>query len=108
MLDIVVMCNILNLKRGNYAKRKKDIYMIAIQTKYIGATNHKPSRIKAFTCNGHSCVIARDYELNEVDLHFKAVRALVEKHKLNWDISKMNYGGVKGGFVFTFPSSVVS
>jgi len=27
---------------------------------------------------------------------------------LDWDISKMNYGGVKGGYVFTFPSSVVS
>ena len=108
LLDIVVMCNILNLKRGNYAKRKKDIYMIAIQTKYLGATNTKPSRIKAFTCNGHSCIISYDYALSDAKLHFKAVKALVSKCKLDWDISKMNYGGVKDGYVFTFPSSVVS
>ena len=87
--------------------------MIAIQTKYIGKTNHKPSRIKAFTCSGYSCVIRyndsnnRDYELSEVDLHFKAVRALVEKHKLNWNVSIMNYGGVKDGYVFTFHDSIV-
>ena len=81
--------------------------MIAIQTKYIGATNTKPSRIKAFTCSGYSCVIARDYELNDVDLHFKAVRALVEKHKLDWNVSIMNYGGVKDGYVFTFHDSIV-
>ena len=82
--------------------------MIAIQTKYLGATNTRPSRIKAFTCNGHSCIISYDYGLSDAKLHFKAVKALVSKHKLKWDISKMNYGGVKGGYVFTFPSSVVS
>jgi len=93
----------------NYAdiERKKNT-MIAIQTKYLGATNTKPSRIKAFTCNGHSCIISYDYALSDAKLHFKAVKAMVSKCKLDWDISKMNYGGVKGGYVFTFPSSVVS
>lgn len=82
--------------------------MIAIQTKYLGATNTKGSRIKAFTSNGHSATIHYTYMGTELQEHFRAVRALVKRNNLDWDISKMNYGGVKGGYVFTFPSSVVS
>lgn len=81
--------------------------MIAIQTKYLGATNHRPSRIKAFTCNGHSCTISYDHVLSDEKLHFEAVKALVAKCNLDWNISKMNYGGIKGGYVFTFPSAIV-
>ena len=81
--------------------------MIAIQTKYLGATNYRPSRIKAFTCNGPSCTISYDHALSDAKLHFKAVKELVSKCKLKWDISKMNYGGVKDGYVFTFPSSII-
>ena len=61
--------------------------MIAIQTKYLGATNHKPSRIKAYTSNGHSCTIPLAYDLSNEKLHFEAVKALVAKCKLDWDIS---------------------
>jgi|TARA_R100000482_G_C5128275_1_gene150127 hypothetical protein len=82
--------------------------MIAIQTKYLGATNYKPSRIKAFTSNGHSCTIPYDYGLSNEKLHFEAVKALVAKCKLDWNISTMNYGGVKGGYVFTFPCAKVT
>lgn len=82
--------------------------MIAIQTKYLGATNCKGSRIKAFTSNGHSCTIPYDYGLSDEKLHFKAVQAMVKKHGLDWNISTMNYGGVKGGYVFTFPCSTVT
>ena len=86
--------------------------MIAIQTKYLGPTNTKGSRIKAFTCNGHSCTIDYDYALSDEKLHFKAVKALVSKNPtgrcLDWNISKMTYGGVKGGYVFTFPQSTIS
>ena len=81
--------------------------MIAIQTKYLGATNYRPSRIKAFTSNGHSCTISFDYALSNEKLHFEAVKALVAKCKLDWDITSMNYGGVKNGYVFTFPSSII-
>jgi len=81
--------------------------MIAIQTKYLPCTNHKPSRIKAFTENGHTCTISYDYALSDAKLHFKAAKAMVEKHKLDWDIKRMTYGGVKGGYVFTFPQSIV-
>ena len=77
--------------------------MIAIQTKYLGATNYKPSRIKAWTCNGHSAVVSYDHALSNHKLHFTAVKALVEKNKLDWDISRMTYGGTDHGYVFTFP-----
>ena len=50
---------------------------IAIQTKYLGATNHKPSRIKAYTSNGHSCTIPLAYDLSNEKLHFEAVKALI-------------------------------
>ena len=82
--------------------------MIAIQTKYLSATNCKGSRIKAFTSNGHSCTIPYDYGLSNEKVHFKAVQAMVKKHGLALNISTMNYGGVKGGYVFTFPSSTVT
>lgn len=82
--------------------------MIAIQTKYLGPTDTKGARIKAFTCNGHSATIDYDYALNDEKLHFEAVKALVAKNKLRWNISKMTYGGTKNGFVFTFPQSTIS
>ena len=82
--------------------------MIAIQTKYLSATNCKGSRIKAFTSNGHSCTIPFDYGLRDEKLHFIAVHAMVKMHGLAWKISTMNYGGVKDGYVFTFPSSTVT
>lgn len=82
--------------------------MIAIQTKYIPASNTKGSRIKAFTESGFSAVVSYDYSLDGVNIHFKAVKELVKKHKLDWNINKMVYGGVKGGYVFCFESSIVN
>ena len=82
--------------------------MIAIQTKYLGPTNTKGARIKAFTCNGHSATIDCDYALSDEKLHFEAVKALVAKNNLDWDLSEMTYGGLKEGYVFTFPHSKIS
>jgi hypothetical protein len=81
--------------------------MIAIETKYLAPTNSRGSRIKAFTCNGHSVSISYDYSLSNERLHFEAVKALVAKHKLDWDISNMVYGGTKGGYVFCFSNSTI-
>jgi hypothetical protein len=81
--------------------------MIAIQTKYLGPTNTKGSRIKAFTCNGHSATIDYDYALSDELLHFEAVKALKEKYDLGWDLSEMTFGGINEGYVFTFPHSTV-
>jgi hypothetical protein len=81
--------------------------MIAIETKYLPATNSKGSRIKAYTCNGHSASVSYDHSLSNEAVHFAAVKALVKKHGLDWDISKMVYGGTKSGYVFCFPNSTI-
>ena len=81
--------------------------MIAIETKYIGPSNTKGSRIKAYTCNGHSASVSYPHELSHEAAHFEAVKALVAKHGLDWNISNMVYGGTKTGYVFCFADSKV-
>ena len=80
--------------------------MIAIQTKYLSRTKNKGSRIKAFT-KCFNVTIPYDYSLNDSELHFKAVKELVKKHNLDWDISIMNYGSTEKGYVFTFNHSII-
>jgi hypothetical protein len=84
-----------------------ELQMIAIQTKYISPTNTRGSRIKAYTETGFTVTIPYDYSLNHEKVHFKAVKALVEKHNLDWDLDGMTYGGVKNGYVFCFNHSKV-
>lgn len=76
--------------------------MIAIHTKYIPSSNIKGSRIKATSDNGHSVIVSRNDALNGHLVHFEAVKALVAKHKLAWDISSMCYGGSSDGKGYTF------
>ena len=80
--------------------------MQAIITKYIGATNYRPSRIKA-TCEAGSVTIAYPYEDEEEESHAQAARALVDK--LGWTEANgypaMVCGGLPqsiGGYVFVF------
>ena len=73
--------------------------MIAIQTKYLGATNHRGSRIRAFTCNGHSKTINYDNGLNTDGAHFEAVKALCTD--LGWS-GQMVQGGTKDGSVWVW------
>ena len=85
--------------------------MIAIQTKYIPPSNIKGSRIKAWVDSdmGHnfSVYISYPHQLSHEMVHYEAVKALIDKHKLDWDISNMAYGGVKNGYVFCFLDSKV-
>jgi hypothetical protein len=81
--------------------------MIAIQTKYLPATDTRGSRIKAYTCIGHTATVPYDHALSSEKLHFEAVKALVEKHNLDWDISNMRYGSTANGYVFCFADSIV-
>lgn len=76
--------------------------MIAIHTKYIPASNVKGSRIKATSDNGHSVIVSRNGSLNGHLVHFEAVKALVSKHKLDWNIDNMCYGGSSDGKGYTF------
>jgi hypothetical protein len=39
--------------------------------------------------------------------HYEAVKALIEKHNLDWDIDNMGYGSDNEGYYFTFSSSVI-
>ena len=85
--------------------------MIAIETKYLPATNNNGSRIKAFIhSNGFNVTVPYDYSLSHEKVYFKAVKALIHKYNLNendWNISKMVFGGVKNGYVFCFPDSII-
>lgn len=76
--------------------------MQAIHTKYIPASNVKGSRIKATSDNGHSIIVSRNDSLNGHLVHFEAVKALVTKHKLDWNIDNMCYGGSSDGKGYTF------
>jgi hypothetical protein len=83
--------------------------MIAIHTKYLPATNTKGSRIKAYTWRGFSATVSVDYALNDEIRHFEAVKALVAKWQLDWDLSDMRYGDSADGrgYVFCFDASKV-
>lgn len=80
--------------------------MVIIKTKCLSPTNHNGARIKA-SANGFTATIpyphAESYEI----AHFEAVKALVAKHNLDWDITNMGYGSDNDGYYFTFKHSVM-
>lgn len=81
--------------------------MIAIHTKYIPCSNVRGSRIKAYTTGygdnkGFSVTIAYPHELSGHMVHFEAVKALVKKYNLDWDLSGMRYGDSADGKGFSF------
>lgn len=84
--------------------------MIAIHTKYIGPTNTRGARIKAFTASGFTASIPYPYDKSYEAVHFEAVKELVKKHGLEWDISNMCYGDSADGkgYVFCFANSKVN
>ena len=89
--------------------------MIAIHTKYIGPSNVRGSRIKAYTASwgdrkGFEVTIPYPHELSGVEVHFKAVKALIAKHGLDWDTEGMRYGDSADGrgFCFCFDCSKVA
>ena len=84
----------------------KGIKMKIIKTKYVKPTDTKGSRIKAIA-GGFSVTVPYDCSLSDVDLHYSAVKALVLKHNLDWDISDMGYGSDNAGYYFTFNDAKV-
>lgn len=83
--------------------------MIAIHTKYIGPTNTRGARIKAYTSSGFTATIAYPHAESFEIAHFESVKALVEKHNLDWDLTDMRFGDSADGrgYVFCFANSVV-
>ena len=88
--------------------------MIAIHTKFIGASNVRGNRIKAFTADsmglkGFTATISYPSELSGVAGHFEAVKALIEKNNLEWPTDGMRYGDSADGrgYSFCFDASSV-
>lgn len=74
--------------------------MQTIETRYIGPTNTRGSRIKAKASGGESVTIPLDYGMTTYHAHAKAADAL--RVKLGWDAMFM--AEAKGtGYVFAFP-----
>lgn len=84
--------------------------MIAIHTKYFPASNHRGSKIKAYTITKKTAVINYPYEFSDEECHFQAVKALIEKYKLDLNTEDMRFGDSADGkgYVFCFASSIVS
>jgi hypothetical protein len=72
--------------------------MQAIITKFLSATNSKPSRIKA-TASAGTITIAYDHDFDCEGAHMKAAEAL--RAKLGWQ-GKLIAGGTETGYVFVF------
>lgn len=80
--------------------------MVIIKTKYLSATNRRGSKIKA-SANGFTATIPYPHALSHELCHFEAVKELIKKHNLEWDISDMGYGSDDEGYYFTFKNSIV-
>ena len=81
--------------------------MQAIHTKYIGPTNTRGSRIKAYTAGsmgrkGFTATIAFPYGMDIERAHFQAVKALIEQNGLDWSTDGMRFGQSADGRGFTF------
>lgn len=88
--------------------------MIAIHTKTIPASNTRGTRIKAYTYGfgdhkGFTATIAYPYAESYELAHFEAVKELVKKNQLDWDLSDMRYGTSAdgNGYSFCFNHSIV-
>ena len=69
----------------------------AIETKYVGATNHRGSRIIATTPGGHRHTQQWDYALSIDANHYAAAEAL--RTKLDWPAIRAGCT-TNNGFVF--------
>ena len=84
--------------------------MIAIHTKCLPATNTRGTRIKAFTRTGFEAIIGYPHAESYEQAHFQAVKALIQKHDLDWNIDEMRFGDSADGkgYVFCFAASKVN
>ena len=80
--------------------------MVIIKTKCLSPTNTLGTRIQA-SANGFKATISYPYGDSFEMAHFEAVKALVAKHSLPWDISNMGYGSDDDGYYFTFNHSTM-
>ena len=72
--------------------------MQAIETRYLGPTNHRGSRIKATSASGLSVTVPYPHELSGMECHWEAAKALAVK--LGWEAGEYVGGGTRDGYVF--------
>jgi hypothetical protein len=75
--------------------------MKAISTKYMGPTDQRGSRIKAYDSDNNQVTISYPHELSGEDVYRKAAEAL--RDKMGWT-GELIGGGTKDGYVFVFKS----
>jgi len=73
--------------------------MVAIQTKYLRATNTSGARIKAYTSSGQSFILSWKPELKDYQNYEMAAHCLCTK--LGWSTDIIG-GGTKEGYTFVF------
>ena len=73
--------------------------MIAILTKFMGPTNYRGARVKAYTTSGHRIVVPWNHSLNVEENHDAAALALC--HKMGWG-GKLVRGGTDVGYAYAF------
>ena len=73
--------------------------MQAIQTKFLGPTNTKPARIKAFTESGKSVVLSYEYGCGAEQNADRAVMTLCKR--MGWS-GTLHCGSTASGYVYTF------
>jgi hypothetical protein len=72
----------------------------AVRTKYLPASNHRGSRVKA-TCQAGSVTIPFSHDTDITSAHFEAVKALLTRRGLDWG-DRWAIGSVDDvGYIFT-------
>jgi hypothetical protein len=71
----------------------------SIETKYLGPTNSRGSRVKAAASGGASITLPWAYDVGSEQNHKRAAEALCRK--LGWN-GTYSGGSTKGGYVFVY------
>ena len=87
------------IKRVTCVVAKPMEFRQAIETKFMGPTNTKGSRVKA-SCAAGSLIVQWQHELNSDENHLRAAKLL--QTKLNWDKYNRLHGGVLKSGVYVF------
>lgn len=84
--------------------------MLAIHTRYLGPSNVRGARIKAYTSDGRSVTVPYAHEFDALNAHHIACIAFIQKHLTYVQSNEpMTYGDSADGrgYCFTFARSKV-
>ena len=72
-----------------------------IETKYLGATNHRGSRVMASTASGKRLVDSWDHASDQGDNHKRVAQLLAVR--MGWDAQRWIGGETRRGYVWVQP-----